>query len=45
MTEGRAICPECVQGKCGSCDGRALDPVTDEIVGCACDHVLDGGAP
>lgn len=29
-------CPECVNGKHPDCDGRALDPITDELVPCAC---------
>ena len=32
------ICPECAAGKCGNCDGTALDPVDDMIVECDC-HV------
>lgn len=31
-------CPECVAGKCPNCDGRALDPVTDQITDCTCPH-------
>ena len=32
------ICPECAQGKHGICAGEALDPVTDEVVGCQCEE-------
>ena len=32
------LCPECAAGKCPNCDGTALDPVTDTIVPCTCDH-------
>ena len=32
------LCPECAAGKCPNCDGTALDPVTDTIVRCTCDH-------
>ena len=35
------VCPECRDGKCQNCDGRALHPVTDLIVTCDCTH----GAP
>lgn len=34
-------CPECVNGKHQNCVGQALDPVTDDLVPCACTH----GAP
>lgn len=43
QVEARAICPDCVAGKHVNCLGDALDPVTDEIVGCACDHTPSGG--
>ncbi len=29
-------CPECAVGKCGNCDGTALDQERDEIVQCPC---------
>lgn len=32
----QAICPECTAGKCGNCDGTALNPTTDLIVDCEC---------
>lgn len=32
-------CPECVAGKHVNCNGQALDPVTDQIVTCACPHM------
>lgn len=31
-------CPECANGKCVNCVGQALDPVTDDLVPCACTH-------
>lgn len=31
------ICPECVAGKCGNCDGSAWDNEADEMV--VCTHV------
>lgn len=31
-------CPECAQGKCGNCDGSALDEGMDDIVNCGCPH-------
>jgi hypothetical protein len=31
-------CPECVAGKHENCTREALDPVTDELVSCACSH-------
>jgi hypothetical protein len=33
------LCPECRVGKCGNCDGTALDETTDEIVGCGCPSI------
>lgn len=30
------VCPECVQGKHGNCNGDAFDPETDTIVVCQC---------
>jgi hypothetical protein len=39
-------CPECKAGKCGNCDGTALDLDRDEIVECICDthsHERDRG--
>jgi hypothetical protein len=30
------ICPECVQGKCRNCDGRAWDDENDELTSCEC---------
>jgi len=32
-----AVCPECVQGKHGNCDGTALDRATDEVGACECE--------
>lgn len=32
-----AVCPECASGKCVNCVQVALDPETDEFVGCACE--------
>lgn len=37
------VCPECAVGKCGNCDGTALDPHTDLIVACACGHGWEFG--
>lgn len=34
-TEQRYLCPECAQGKKINCVGKALHPVTDELVDCA----------
>ena len=31
-------CPECIAGKHPNCVGQALDPVTDDLVPCTCDH-------
>lgn len=31
-------CPECAVGKCGCCDGTALDHERDEITQCPCSH-------
>ena len=31
-----AQCPECQQSKHGNCDTRALDPLDDTVVTCAC---------
>jgi hypothetical protein len=37
------ICPECLAGKCGNCDGQAWDDATDEPAPCACtEEVHDG---
>lgn len=38
MTAYVEPCPECAVGKCGNCDGRSIDHVTDEIVRCPCLH-------
>ena len=35
------VSPECLVGKCGNCDGRALDVESDDIV--ACGHACHGG--
>lgn len=47
MTE-QAICPECVQGKHGNCNGEAWDMLVDGPTQCACaevqhDEALLGG--
>jgi hypothetical protein len=33
-----AVCPECKQGKCGNCDGRAWDGEKDEPTTCTHAH-------
>lgn len=33
-----AICPECRDGKHRNCDDTALDPITDIITDCRCEH-------
>ncbi|MGP5162586.1 hypothetical protein [Arthrobacter rhombi] len=30
------IGPDCLHGKHPACDGRALDPATDDVVACTC---------
>lgn len=35
MISRPAVCPECRQGKCGNCDGQAMDD-SDNIVECQC---------
>lgn len=36
------VCPECLQGKHGNCDGTALDEEHDEITLCACNEAGHG---
>lgn len=32
------ICPECIAGKCGNCNGDAWDDDKDEPMECLCAH-------
>lgn len=44
----RALCPECVAGKCGNCPGQALDTISDDLVDCQCtaaEHAAPGPHP
>lgn len=39
------ICPECIQGKHGNCNGQAWDTKADEPTACTCGHSRSGLDP
>ena len=37
-TRTMTLCPECRDGKCRNCDGRAWDLRVDDFTDCECSH-------